>query len=173
MDGGRSGLKLMFPWERVLPMSCPIYRVLLGNATWAKEAQPLSSQRALCSKSLKTTPGLRADRTAPPRSHYKPETRAAQNWGLSHSNIHSPAPTRLHLPPQASPSGTPQTPNIRGVWRQCPHRSASRPRIHPPYAILTWTPVFPEKQVACVHASGGKTQPHLFPLGSLSTLGPD
>lgn len=40
MDRGRSGLRLMFPWERVLP--CLIYRVLLGNATWAKEAQPLS-----------------------------------------------------------------------------------------------------------------------------------
>lgn len=114
MDGGRSGLRLMFPWERVLPMPCPIYRVLLGNATWAKETQPLSSQRALCSKSLNTTPGPRADRTAPPRSHYKP---GSPKLGPKSANIHSPAPIRLHLPPQASPSGTPQSPSIRGLWR--------------------------------------------------------
>lgn len=46
MDGGRSGLRLMFPWERVLPMPCPTSRALLGNATWAKEApvpSPLES----------------------------------------------------------------------------------------------------------------------------------
>lgn len=37
MDGDRSGLRLMFPWERVLPIPCPSSGVLLGNATWAKE----------------------------------------------------------------------------------------------------------------------------------------
>lgn len=37
MDGDRSGLRLMFPWERVLPIPCPSSGVLLENATWAKE----------------------------------------------------------------------------------------------------------------------------------------
>lgn len=143
MDRGRSGLRLMFPWERVLPMPCLIYRVLLGNATWAKEAQPLSSQRALCSKSLNTTPGPRADRTAPPRSHYKPGSPKLGPKSWEHS---------LTCPHQAAPP-TPglsfwypsESQHWRSVETQCPHRSASRPRIHPPYAILTWTPVLPEK----------------------------
>lgn len=115
MDRGRSGLGLMFPWERVLPMPCLIYRVLLGNATWAKEAQPLSSQRALCSKSLNTTHLAPGQTGLLLQGHTT--SQAAQNWCLSHGNIHSPAPIRLHLPPQASPSGTPQSPSIGGLWR--------------------------------------------------------
>lgn len=75
MDGDQSGLGLMFPWERVLPMSCPTSRVLLGNATWAKGTPIPSSQRALC-RSLKTTPGPSADRTVSPRSDCKSETQA-------------------------------------------------------------------------------------------------
>lgn len=62
------------------------------------------------------------------------------------------------------PPPHPQTPqHSSSVEAQCPHRSASRPRIHPPYAILTWTPVLPEKQAVCVHASGwrGDTTPSL------------
>ena len=142
---------------------CPYPAHLLG-CSWKmphgpKRHQSLFSQRALC-KSLDTTPGPRADRTVSPRSDYQSETWATQTQGLSGMSIHLPLPIGLLLPTQASPGtpritewGNPKAPCIPSLWRHSVRKSASRPTTHLPYAILTWTPVLPKKQAACMCTS--------------------
>lgn len=132
----------MFPWETVLPVPCPTSRVLLGNATWAKEA-PVPFLPELCaSHSTQHLSG--ANRTAPPRSHSKPEARAPK--------LEPKHRTFSHLPHQASPPGTPgvtdwrslpQATSIPGLWRQAGQNTSAICNTHPPPP-----PALPEKQAA-------------------------
>lgn len=171
MDGDRSGHRLCSLGRGC----CPHPAHLLG-CSWEmphgpKRHQSLFSQRALCNHN--TWPQGRQDCV----SKVSLQVRDPGNPTLG---IHLPVPTRLHLPPQASPGtpgitewGNPKAPCTPGLWRHSAHKSASRPTTHLPYTILTWTPVLPEKHTErmCIPVQEGETHSRLFPPRSLITLG--
>lgn len=150
MDGDRSGLRLMFPWERVLPMPCPSSGVLLGNATWAKEAPiPFLPESSVHCTRHNTWPQGRQDCVSKVRLQVRDPGNPKHD--LSHMNSHPPVPIRLHTHPD--PPGTPgitEWGTLPSLWRHNAGKSASRHTAHPPYAMLTWTPVLPETRAVCM-----------------------
>lgn len=170
MDGDRSGLRLMFPWERVLPIPCPSSGVLLGNATWVKEAPiPFLPESSVKVTRHNTWPQGRQDCVSKVRLQVRDP--GNPKLGRKPHSIHPPVPIRLHTQPCPSwyprdyRMGYPQAPSIPSLWKHSAGKSANRPTTHPPYAMLTWTPVLPEKQAVCMYASVWRveTQSHILP----------